>query len=184
MERRRFKLGLPYVVMGNVGSLSDKMDELMALTRSHPDYYERSLMCFTETWVHRDITDHIVFVDGFHTVRADRDTDSGKWKGGGLAVLVNIRWCNLGHITINSSVARMLNCWPLDSVHTICLERSRTSSLLSCTSLPLQTQHLPAVPYTPPSPNYRLNTPVPSSSCRETLTTSPWIEFCRPSNNM
>ena len=27
------------------------------------------------------------------------------------------------------------------------------------------------------------NTPVPSSSFRETLTTSPWIEFCRPSNN-
>ena len=77
----------------------------------------------------------------------------------------------------------MLNCWSLDSVHTICLERSYMSPSLSSTSLPLQAQHLPAAPHTPPSPNFKLNTPVPSSSCRETFTTSLWIQFCRLSNN-
>ena len=93
------------VVMGNVRSLSNKMDELTALTRSHPEYCECSLMCFTETWLHRDITDQNVSVEGFHTVRADRDcTESGKWKGGGLAVLVNCRRCYPGHITIKEQL--------------------------------------------------------------------------------
>ena len=44
-------------------------------------------------------------------------------------------------------------------------------------------QQLPSAPYTPVSPSYKINTPVPSSSCRETSTTSPWIQFCRHSNN-
>ena len=85
MERRRFKPCLPSVVMGNVRSLSNKMDELTALTQSHPEYRECSLMCFTETWLHRDITDLNVSVDGFHTVRADRDcTRAVRGKAGGL----------------------------------------------------------------------------------------------------
>ena len=91
--------------MGHVQSLNNKMDELTALTRSHAVYRECSLMCFTKTWLHRDITDPIVSVDGFHTVRADRDcTKSGKRKGGGLAVLVNNRWCNPGHINIKEQL--------------------------------------------------------------------------------
>ena len=62
-------------------------------------------MCFTETWLHRDITDHIVSVDGFHTIRADRDCiESGKRKGGGVAVFVNSSWCNPGHITIKEQL--------------------------------------------------------------------------------
>ena len=173
MERRRFKPCLTSVVMGNVQSLSNKMDELTALTRSHTEYWECSLMCFTETWLHRDISDQNVSVDGFHTVLSDRDcTESGKRKGGGLAVLVNSRWCKPGHITIKEQL-----CCPdvelLAIAHIICLERSHMSSLLSCTSLPLQTQHLPAALYTPASP---------SSSCR-VVTTSPWIQFCQHLNN-
>ena len=105
LERRKFKPCLPSTVMGNVQSLNNKMDELTALTRSHSVYRECSLMCFTETWLNMDITDPIVSVDGFHTVRADRDcTKSGKRKGGGLAILVNIRWCNPGHICIKDQI--------------------------------------------------------------------------------
>ena len=77
LERRRFKPCLPSIVMGHVQSLNNKMDELTALTRSHAVYRECSLMCFTKTWLHRDITDPIVSVDGFHTVRADRDDREG-----------------------------------------------------------------------------------------------------------
>ena len=84
MERRRFKPCLPSVVMGNVRSLSAVSSSILLLTRSHTEYRECSLMCFTETWLHRDITDQNLSVDGFHTVRADRDcTVSGKQKGGG-----------------------------------------------------------------------------------------------------
>ena len=83
-ERRRYKPVLPAIVMGNVRSLANKMDELAALARSQREYRESSVMVFTETWLHRDIPDCNVSVDGFHTVRADRDsTLSGKAKGGG-----------------------------------------------------------------------------------------------------
>ena len=89
MERRRFEPCLHSVVMGNVRCLSNKMDKAMVQTRSHTEYRECSMMCFTETWLHRDITDQSVSVDGFHTIQADQDcTESGKWKGRGLAVLV------------------------------------------------------------------------------------------------
>ncbi len=105
MEEKRYKLSLPTVTMGNVRSLANKMEELTALARSQTEYRECSLMCFTETWLHQDIPDDNVSIDGFQTVRAGRDsTGSGKRKGGGLAVLVNNKWCNPAHITIKERV--------------------------------------------------------------------------------
>ena len=161
MERRRFKLCLPSVVMGNVRSLSNKMDELTALTQSHPEYQECSLMCFTETWLHRDITDQFVSVDGFHTVRADRDIECGKRKGGGLAVLVNIRWCNPGHITIKEQLS---------------------SPDVELPAVGLRPYHLPreiphviiAVLYIPPSAN-------PTSACSTIHTTISKLQTQHPS---
>ncbi|KAL6473956.1 hypothetical protein MHYP_G00175170 [Metynnis hypsauchen] len=101
MEKRGYKPPLPSLIMGNVRSLVNKMDELTVLARSQREYRECSLMCFSETWLHQDIPDDNVSIDGFQTIRADRGcTESGKRKGGGLAVLVNNRWCNPGHITI------------------------------------------------------------------------------------
>ena len=86
-ERKTFKLCLPSLIMGNVRSLGNKMDELTALTWSYQEYRECSLMIFTESWLHTDVPDHNVLTEGFHTVWADRDcTTSGKCKGGGLAV--------------------------------------------------------------------------------------------------
>ncbi|XP_019223006.1 uncharacterized protein LOC109205037 [Oreochromis niloticus] len=103
--RRRYKPCLPSIVMGNVRSLLNKIDELSALVRSQREYQECSLMCFTESWMHQDIPDENASVEGFHTVRADRDSiASGKRKGGGLAVLVNNRRCNPAHITIKERI--------------------------------------------------------------------------------
>ncbi|MBN3314597.1 BT2A1 protein, partial [Atractosteus spatula] len=61
-------------------------------------------MCFTETWLQELIPDSNVTIGGFQTVRADRNTESGKRKGGGLAVLVNNRWCNPGHTHVKERV--------------------------------------------------------------------------------
>ncbi|KAI4883080.1 hypothetical protein NFI96_000510 [Prochilodus magdalenae] len=84
------------------------MDELTALAMSQKEYRQCSLMCFSETWLHQDIPDDNVSITGFQgggVVRADRDcTESGKRKGGGLAVLVNNRWCSPGHITIKERI--------------------------------------------------------------------------------
>ncbi|XP_023808257.1 uncharacterized protein LOC111946947 [Oryzias latipes] len=47
------------------------------------------------------MTNSVVSVNGFTLVRADRSAaQSGKKKGGGLAVFVNDRWCNPNHITV------------------------------------------------------------------------------------
>lgn len=90
--------------MGNVRSLTNKTDELAALVKTQREYRESSLLCFTETWLHGDIPDCLVEPDGFTVVRADRDTRSGKKRGGGLAVFINNKWCNPGHITVKDSI--------------------------------------------------------------------------------
>ncbi|KAL0151264.1 hypothetical protein M9458_053455 [Cirrhinus mrigala] len=71
---RKFKPFLPSIIMGNVRGSTDIPDDNATVT-------------------------------GFHTVRADRDcVGSGKCKGGGLAVLVNNRWCNPAHITVKERI--------------------------------------------------------------------------------
>ncbi len=104
-EKRRFKLSLPSLMMGNVRSLTNKMEELTGLVRSQTEYRECSVMCFMGTWLHQDILDHNVSVEGFLMVQADRDcNESGKRKGEGLAILVNNRWCNPCHITVKEQI--------------------------------------------------------------------------------
>ena len=49
---------------------------------------------FTETWLTKLTPDTNAILDGFHLLQADRTRESGKGKGGGLAVFVNDRWCN------------------------------------------------------------------------------------------
>lgn len=67
--------------MGNVRSLGNKLDELLALTGLHREFQECSIMCFTETWLNESISDSLVALDGFHLLRADRNTETGKKKG-------------------------------------------------------------------------------------------------------
>ena len=104
-KRWRFKPAIPSFVMGNVNSLANKTDELAALVMNVKLYRECSLLCLTETWLTSNIPDLNVELPGFTTVRADRDLKlSGKRKGGGLALYVNIRWCNPGHVTVKETI--------------------------------------------------------------------------------
>ena len=91
--RRRHRPVLPSIVMGNVRSLPNKMDKLTALTQHQREYWECSIMLFTETWLNSLTPDSHVSLGGFNLHRADRTEESGKRKGGGLAVFVNDRWC-------------------------------------------------------------------------------------------
>ena len=80
------------------------MDELAALTRHQREFRESSIMLFTETWLTELTPDTNATLDGFHLLRADRSKESGKRKGGGLAVFVNDRWCKPGHITVKEKL--------------------------------------------------------------------------------
>ena len=61
---------------------------------------ECSIMVLTETWLTELTPDTDANLDGFQLRQADRTAESGKRKGGGLAVFVNDSWCNSGHITV------------------------------------------------------------------------------------
>ncbi|KAI3352144.1 hypothetical protein L3Q82_020954 [Scortum barcoo] len=103
-KKWRFKPPVPSMIMGNVNSLPNKIDELAALTKNLKTFRECSLLCLTETWLTASIPDANVELPDFSTVRADRDTKAcGKRKGGGLALYVNKRWCNPGHVNIKIS---------------------------------------------------------------------------------
>ena len=62
-------------------------------------------MVLTETWLTELTPDTDANLDGFQLRQADRTTQSGKRKGGGLAVFINDRWCNTGHITVKEQVS-------------------------------------------------------------------------------
>ncbi|KAI3358982.1 hypothetical protein L3Q82_015365 [Scortum barcoo] len=80
-RRRRYRPVLPSIIMGNVRSLPNKMDELAALTRHHQrEYRECSLLLFTETWLTALTPDTAAELDGFTLLRADRSKESGKRK--------------------------------------------------------------------------------------------------------
>jgi len=84
--------------------MSNKIDELAALVKNDRTYRECSLLCFTETSLTGNVVDANAELPGFHLVRADWDCkQSGKRKGGGLALYMNIRWCNPGHVTVKET---------------------------------------------------------------------------------
>uniref|UniRef100_A0A669DTM0 Reverse transcriptase domain-containing protein n=1 Tax=Oreochromis niloticus TaxID=8128 RepID=A0A669DTM0_ORENI len=103
-RRRRYRPSLPSVIIGNVRSLPNKMDELTSLTWSQREYRQCSIMMLTESWLTPLTPDTSVTLPGFQMLRADRTRESGKRKGGGLAVFVNDRWCNPGHITVKEQL--------------------------------------------------------------------------------
>lgn len=134
--QRRFKPAIPSILMGNVNSLPNKMDELLALNNQR-SYRECSLYIFTETWLTDVVPDANVDLPGFTTVRADRDTNAcGKSRGGGVIIYVNKRWCCPGHV----SVKKVLCCKDLEllavSLRPYYLPRELSHVIVLCVYIP------------------------------------------------
>lgn len=87
-------LPLPSIILANVRSLRNKLDELQANILCQWAYKEASLVCLTETWLDKTIVDSELSLDGFGSpLRLDRDTVSSMKKhGGGLCVYFNKDW--------------------------------------------------------------------------------------------
>ena len=97
---RKHKPVLPSVIMGNVRSVVNKVDELAALVKYDRLYRQCSLLCFTESWLTDSVTTAYIEMDGFTVIRQDRDpVNSGKKSGGGVCLYVNKQWCHPGHIS-------------------------------------------------------------------------------------
>ena len=78
------------MMFGNVRSIRNKIDELVANTRFNYEYRESSMICITESWLCEN--DVNMDIDGYTLIRSDRTEASGKESGGGVCIFVNERW--------------------------------------------------------------------------------------------
>ena len=124
MRRRKYKLPLPSIVLGNAQSLGNKCDELIACCKFQNEYREANLICFSETWLSPDQADPDL--PGFNVYRLDRcSTTTGKKRGGGVCIFVNNRWCT--NVTLKESF-----CEPDIELLSIALRRRCSVSRCRC----------------------------------------------------
>ncbi len=97
MRKQRFaRIPLPSVIMGNVQSLRNKVDELHGCVRFQKDFKDCCVLAFTETWLTEHDQDSNLFIDGFGVpFRLDRKSAvTRKSQGGGVCLYFNKRYCN------------------------------------------------------------------------------------------
>ena len=84
---------LPSILLANVQSLRNKVDELEAYVTCMKEYREMCLFAFTETWLGDRDTDHELHITGFgYPIRLDRSQEITKTStGGGVCFYVNER---------------------------------------------------------------------------------------------
>ena len=58
-SKKWVKSFLPLIIMGNVRSLADKMDELGLLMRTQQEYQEGNYVFFIENWLQKHLTPHL-----------------------------------------------------------------------------------------------------------------------------
>ncbi|KAK7907136.1 hypothetical protein WMY93_015748 [Mugilogobius chulae] len=107
LRRRGSRPPLPSVILCNVRSLKNKIEELRLLTGTCFEYRESCLLTVTETWLHPDVPSSLVELNGFALVRADRSYESGKVRGGGVCIYIKDEWCRqykVKEITCNPDV--------------------------------------------------------------------------------
>lgn len=90
------RIPLPTVILANVQSLRNKVDELQANVKFLTEYKNACLLALTETWLKDHDVQSDLEIDGFGVpFRLDRDPAlTGKSPGGGLCLYVKKNWCN------------------------------------------------------------------------------------------
>ncbi len=108
---------LPSLLLANVQSLDNKMDDLRARISFQRDIRDCNIICLTETWLTPSVPDTAVTPsDNFSVLRMDRTAEAGKSKGGGVCFMTNKKWCDPRNI---SSLSR--SCSPhLEHLSIIC----------------------------------------------------------------
>ncbi|KAI3370677.1 hypothetical protein L3Q82_007089 [Scortum barcoo] len=85
---------LPSILLANVQSLDNKLDELRSRMAFQRDIKNCNVLVFTETWLDPSIPDSAIVPEGLSIHRQDRTINSGKSKGGGVCFMVNNKWCS------------------------------------------------------------------------------------------
>lgn len=88
---RKRRLPLPSIVLANVQSLKNKVDELQARVSHTREFRDVCVLAFTETWLTAADMDPTTDIDGFGVpIRLDRDPcTTGKRQGGGVCFYIN-----------------------------------------------------------------------------------------------
>ncbi len=139
LRKRAHSPPLPSILLANVQSLENKMDDLRARISFQRDIRYCNIFCLTETWLSPTVPDTAVTPsDNFSVLRMDRSAEAGKNKGGGVCFFINKKWCDPRNISILSR-----SCSPhLEHLSIICrpfyLPREFTSILVSAVYIPPQ----------------------------------------------
>ncbi|CDQ93070.1 unnamed protein product, partial [Oncorhynchus mykiss] len=95
LRRRAHRAPFPSILLANVQSLDNKVDEIRARVAFQRDIRDCNVLCFTETWLTGETLSEAVQPTGFSTHRADRKKHlSGKKRGGGVCLMTNVTWCD------------------------------------------------------------------------------------------
>ncbi len=130
LRKRAYSPPLLSILLANVQSLENKMDDLRARISFQWDIRDCNILCLTETWLTPSVPDTAVTPsDNFSVLRIDRTAEAGKNKGGGVCFMINKKWCDPRNISI-----LLHSCSPhLEHLSIICrpfyLPREFTSSL-------------------------------------------------------
>ncbi len=139
LRRRAHSPPLPSILLANVQSLENKMDDLRARISFQRDIRDCNILCLTETWLTPSVPDTAVTPsDTFSVLRMDRTAEAGKTKGGGVCFMINKKWCDPRNISILSH-----SCSPyLEYLSIICrpfyLPREFTSIIVTAVYIPPQ----------------------------------------------
>ncbi len=139
LRKRAHSPPLSSILLANVQSLENKMDDLRARISFQRDIRDCNILCLTETWLTPTVPDTAVTPsDNFSVLWMDRTAEAGKTKGGGVCFFINKKWCDPRNISILSR-----SCSPhLEHLSNICrpfyLPQEFTSILVSAVYIPPQ----------------------------------------------
>ncbi len=137
LRNRAHSPPLPSILLANVQSLDNKMDDLRARISFQRDIRDCNIICLTETWLTPSVPDNAVTPsDNFSVLRMDRTAEAGKTKGGGVCFFINKKWCDPRNISILSR-----SCSPhLEHLSIICrpfyLPREFSSIVVTAVYIP------------------------------------------------
>ncbi len=139
LRKRAHSPPLLSILLANVQSLENKMDDLRARISFQRDIRDCNIFCLTETWLTPTVPDTAVTPsDNFSVLRMDRTAEAGKNKGGGVCFFINKKWCDPRNICILSH-----SCSPhLEHLSIICrpfyLPREFSSIVVTAVYIPPQ----------------------------------------------
>ncbi len=88
------------ILLANVQSLENKMDDLRARISFQRYIRDCNILCLTETWLTPTVPDTAVMPsDNFSVLRMDRTAEAGKTKDGGVNFMINKKWCDPKNIS-------------------------------------------------------------------------------------